>query len=157
MTDKKKYYGLWLGIGLLLCLNLGTIGWIILKAGPFRANRQSPSEMIANRLDFTPRQQDMYLAIHARFLTSIQPYEDSLVLLRTELYGQLNKASISNQQVNALVSHIEWQNGQITRLRFQHLQQARALCTPDQQAQFDRLLARLVQGIPRLRRNQLDK
>ncbi len=164
MTDQKKYYGLWLGIGLLLCLNLGTIGWIVLKTRQFKANRQQSTEFIASRLDFTPRQRETYRAIHARFLTGTQPHEDSLRLLRKNLYSQLNQVSVSDERINALVSRMERQNSQITRLRFRHWQQVRAICTPDQQARFDRFLARLTQNMARAQpggrerwRNQLDQ
>ncbi len=149
MTNPKKYYAFWLSIGLLLCLNVGTIGWIVWKTRQFRANRQHPYAFVANRLEFTPRQRETYRAIHARFLTGIQPCEDSLQRLRKELYGQLNQASVSDERLNALAGRLAGQNSQIIRLRFRHWQQVRAICTPDQRVRFDQFLTRLGQGTAR--------
>lgn len=147
MTDKRKYYGLWTAIVLLLCLNLGTIGWIILKTRQVRTNRQNPEGFITGQLMFSPQQQATYQGIRSTFLRSIRPHEDSLRMLREGLYGRLNQPTVPDDNLDALVRQMEQQNSQITRLRFRHWQQVRQLCSPAQQVQFNRFLTFLTRRL----------
>lgn len=142
MNDKKKLIGLWVAIGLLLCLNLATIGWMLTRARQFRTNRHHPETLLVNRLDFTPDQQTRYRQLRTQFEQRSQPPQDSLRVIRGELFAQFGKP-VSDVALNNLLSRIERQNGQLLRLRFRHWQQVRALCTPRQQVRFDRMSARL--------------
>lgn len=143
MNDKKKLMALWVAIGLLLCLNLATIGWVLNRGRQVRANRHHPESMLVKRLDFTPDQQARYRQLRAQFEQRSQPFQDSLLTIRRELFGQFGNA-LPDSTLNRILSRMERQNGQLMRLRFRHWQQVRALCTPRQQARFDRMATRLV-------------
>lgn len=158
MNDKRKFYWLWAAIGLLLLLNLGTIGWILTRGRQVRAIRQNTEMVLIRRLGLTPEQRRQYQQERRQFRATVQPHEDSLRALRRELLGLLNQPNVSDEAIDQLVSRMERQNGQITRLRFRHWRQIRALCTPDQQERFDRLIGRLTQVMQRPRPgNQPDR
>jgi periplasmic protein CpxP/Spy len=142
MDTKKRFYWLWAGIGLLLCLNIATIGWAVSKWNSVRANRQNTDEIIIRRLDFTSQQIAQYHQSRSQMQTKIKPYEDSLQMLRTNLFNQIRQPIKSDSTVNQLLEQIARQNTAITRLRFRHWQRVRALGTPDQQTRFDQLLTR---------------
>jgi periplasmic protein CpxP/Spy len=143
MDTKKRFYWLWAGIGLLLCLNIATIGWAVNKWNSVRANRQNTDEIIIRRLDFTSQQIAQYHQSRSQMQTKSKPYEDSLQGLRTRLFNQIRQPMTSDSTVNQLLDKIARQNTAITLLRFRHWQRVRALGTPDQQARFDQLLNQL--------------
>ena len=152
MNDKQKLYWLWAAIGLLLCLNLGTLGWVVLKTQqPRRPNAPNADAYLARRLGFTPGQRSRYQQYRRELRTALQPHEDSLRSLRQELFGRLSQPAVSETYVDALVQRIERQHGQITQLQFRHWQQVRSLCTPGQRPQFDRWMDRLVETMNRPR------
>ena len=152
MNDKRKWYWLWAAIGLLLCLNLGTLGWVVFKTKQSRrTNPPTADAYLARRLKFSPEQRTRYQQYRRDLRTAVQPHEDSLRTLRRELFGRIGQPIGSEANVDAIVNRIERQHGQITRLRFRHWQQVRALCSPGQQAQFDRWTSRLLETMNRPR------
>ncbi|MBC8153862.1 MAG: periplasmic heavy metal sensor [Bacteroidetes bacterium] len=147
MDTNKKFYWLWGAIGLLLLLNLATVGWVVRKVDTVRTNRQNPGGFMAKRLAFTPDQAAQYQQSRSQLQRQLKPHEDSLRRLRGELVGQVNQSTVADAELDRLLDRMAEQEVQITRFRFQHWRQVRAFCTPKQQAQFDKLLARLEQGI----------
>ena len=147
METKRTFYWLWAAIGLLLLLNVATIGWVLRKLNPGRANRQTTEEIIIRRLNFTPDQLTQYRQSRSQMQTQIRPHEDSLQRFRTSLFNEIKQPTVTHADMNRLLAQMARQNTQITRLRFRHWQQVRALGTPNQQAQFDKLLTRLDQTI----------
>ncbi|MBC7922466.1 MAG: hypothetical protein H7Z75_15405 [Ferruginibacter sp.] len=161
MDTKKKFYWLWAAIGLLLGLNVATIGWVIRKIDNVRNNRQHPEEFIARRLALAPEQVAQYQRSRNQMQTRAKPHEDSLRVLRSDLFRRIKQPAasdaVSDQEMNRLLAHIARQDGQITRLRFRHWQRVRALCTPEQQARFDQLISRIERGINHPRQSGLSE
>ncbi len=154
MNDKLKLYWLWAAIGLLLCLNLGTLGWVAFRTQPLRRPNPSNADAYLSRwLKFSPEQRSRYQQYRRELRTTLQPHEDSLRSLRVDLFRRLGEPDVSEADVNALVHRIERHHGQITRLQFRHWQQVRTLCTPGQQARFDRWMDRLVKTMNRPRQH----
>ena len=147
MNTEKRFYWLWAAIGLLLLLNLATVGWVVRKVNPGRNSRRATEEIIIRRLDFTPDQIAKYRQSRSQMQAQIRPHEDSLQRLRSSLFNQIKQSTVSDTAMNQLLAQMAWQNTQITRLRFRHWQQVRSLGTPEQQARFDQLLNRLEQGL----------
>jgi|GEM_PF-1916953 len=152
MNIKRIVYWLWATIGLLLCLNLATVGWIIRKVNTVRAfrqqaNGQEPGGFIANRLGFSPTQLARYRQSRSALLQQLKLHEDSLRVVEHTLLGNIRQPVVANGVLEPLLEQMARQNTQITRLRFRHWQQVRAICTPDQQAKFDALMTRLEQEL----------
>jgi periplasmic protein CpxP/Spy len=147
MDTKKRFYWLWAAIGLLLLLNLATVGWVVRKVNTIRANRQNAAEIIVRRLAFTPDQLRQFRQSRSQMQRQQQPHEDSLRLLRAELFSRIKQPMVADDGVNQLLEQMAHQNAQITRLRFRHWQQVRTLGTPEQQAQFDKLMKRMERGL----------
>ncbi|WP_370722491.1 Spy/CpxP family protein refolding chaperone [Fibrella aquatica] len=147
MEGKRKFYWLWTAIGLLLCLNLLTVGWVVRRTNTLRENRQLAEGMMMRQLDFSPEQTKQYRKSRNQMRRQSKPHEDSLRLLRTTLLDQVKEPAVSDEDLNQLLMKLSRQNRQITRLRFRHWQRVRSICTPDQQARFDQLIGRIGQGL----------
>jgi len=87
-------------------------------------------------------QQTRYRQLRDAFEEQNQPNQDTLRQLHSKLFDGFARP-LSDTDLNALVGRIEQQNGHLTRLRFRHWQQVRALFNPSQQARFDQFLNRL--------------
>ncbi|WP_234735768.1 Spy/CpxP family protein refolding chaperone [Tellurirhabdus bombi] len=145
MPESKKLYWLWGAIGLLFLLNLATISWILLRPKPNRPNQPHSEAMLIKRLGFSREQRTRHQAYRRELRQAVRQHEDSLRQLRTDLFQHLRQPAVAKTTIDALVSRMEYQNGQMIRLRFRYWQQVRALCTPDQQERFDGLIDRLIQ------------
>ncbi len=147
METKRKYYWLWAAIGLLLCLNLLTIGWVVRRTNTVRAARQLQEGVMVRRLNFTPEQLKQYRQSRNQMRQQSRPHEDSLRTARTALLDQVKQPAVSDEELDRLLDQMARQNRQVARFRFRHWQQVRSLCTPEQQAQFDQLIGRIGQGM----------
>lgn len=147
METKKRFYWLWAAIGLLLCLNLLTIGWVVRKTNTVRTARPLAEGALVRRLGFSPDQMKQYRKSRVQLRQQSKPHEDSLRRFQTRLLKQVKQPAVSDEQLDELIAQLSRQNRQITRFRFRHWQQVRAICTPDQQAQFDQLIGRMGQGL----------
>jgi periplasmic protein CpxP/Spy len=143
VNDKRKWTALWVAVGLLLCLNLATIGWIASRVGQIRAIRQNPEQLLSNRLDFSAEQQTRFRELRAQFRQASQPVQDSLKREHAELFRQFAQP-VSDAELDLLTAQLERHNRELLRLRFRHWQQVRTLCTPQQQTRFDRMVGRLL-------------
>ncbi|MBC3788862.1 Spy/CpxP family protein refolding chaperone [Spirosoma utsteinense] len=169
MNDKRNQYWLWAAIGLLLCLNVGTIGWIFRKTEPLRINRTNgggnAEAFLPNRLGFDKQQRFQYRQYRQELRQAIRPHEVSLRQLRADLFARLQAPTTPTEAVvDSLVDRMNAQTGQLTRLRFRQWRRVRELCTPAQRPAFDELMTRLRERLNRIdpnatreRRRKLEK
>lgn len=159
MNDKRKYYWLWAAIGLLLCLNAGTIGWIVRKTRLSGANlgviQPNAETFLPKRLNFSQQQRGQYRQYRQALRQAAKPQEDSLRQLRAELFTQLQKPMPpSDAVIDSLVNQMNAHTGQLTRLRFRQWQRISQLCTPAQRPAFNALMTRLMTRLNRTSQNQ---
>lgn len=147
METKRKFYWLWGAIGLLLCLNLLTVAWVVRRTETVRATRQLAEGMLVRRLGFSPEQTKRYRQSRVQLRQQAKPHEDSLRVLRKTLIDRINDSLVTDNELNQLSEAMFRQNKQITRIRFRHWQQVRSLCNPEQQIQFDQLIRRVGLGL----------
>lgn len=158
MNDKRKYYWLWAAIGLLLCLNVGTIGWIVRKTRPpgvnSGANQVNAEVFLPRRLGFNKQQRGQYRQYRQELRQATKPQEDSLRQLRAELFARLQgPVPPSDAVIDSLVSRMNAHTGQITRLRFRQWQRISQLCTPAQRPALNDLMTRLMTRLNRTNPN----
>lgn len=147
METKRKFYGLWAAIGLLLCLNLVTIGWVVRRTGTVRANQQLAEGQLVRRIGFTTDQLKQYRQSRIELRQQARPHEDSLRALRIALFDRISAPLVTDDELDSLSQAMFRQNRQLIRIRFRHWQQVRSLCTPAQQPEFDQLIRRVGQGM----------
>ena len=139
-------------IGLLL-LNLLTIGFLVLKSGQPpqtdqaqgpQSDRQSPARIIIARLHFDEQQQRQYLEMGRQHHQQTMQLNAESIRLFQAYYSLLPEAHPDSIKVSAVVRQIANVQQQIAELNFAHFQEIKALCRPDQKADFTKLVAELA-------------
>ncbi|MBD2702493.1 periplasmic heavy metal sensor [Spirosoma sp. BT702] len=137
----------------LLILNLFTIGFLVLKSErqPLSISHEHPPmggpfRLIVERLHFDEEQQRQYRKMADRHHEQTVQLNDESVLLFQTYYKLLAAFQSDSSKTNTLVRQIADVQRRIAELNFAHFQEIKALCRPDQQADYNKLvddLARL--------------
>ncbi|MVM39959.1 periplasmic heavy metal sensor [Spirosoma sp. HMF3257] len=154
-------------IGLLL-LNLLTIGYVVFKSGHFSQSDQSrsqplgregPARVIISRLHFDEQQQKQFLEMGRQHHQETRRLNEESVRLFRTYYSLLATTPPDTAKASMLARQIADIQRQIAELNFAHFQEIKALCRPEQQADFVQLvddLARLFGRPQRPPRNGND-
>ncbi len=139
-------------IGLLL-LNLLTVGFLVVRPMPNRpphpdhppgqSDTEGPETIIIERLHFDPTQQKQYHQLVIRHRSQARDLNGQMVQLYKSYYGLLASDQPDSVRANALSKQIATNQGAQAELNFDHFKQISALCRPDQQADFHRLVSDL--------------
>lgn len=133
----------------LLILNLFTIGFLVLKAGAFQRpeppgqNRGGPARLIMERLGFDEKQREAYTNLVDAHRDQTERLSAQSVALHRSYYELLLSKEPDTTRENALSQQIARHQQAVARLNFDHFAQIKALCRPDQQANFTRLVGDL--------------
>ncbi len=144
-------------LGLLL-LNMFTIGFLMVNADAFRRpesprqNGDGPARLIMDRLGFNEEQRQDYQKLVAAHRGQTKVLSAQSVQLHRSYYELLLPKEPDTVRENVLSQQIAQNQRAVAKLNFEHFAQIKALCRPDQQADFTRLvgdLSRLFGHQPR--------
>jgi protein CpxP len=132
----------------LILLNLATIGFLVFGpgGGPHsgRPNsphgREEPARIIIARLRFDPNQQQAYQKLIDEHRKQVAILADQMKQLHEQYYSLLAATTSDLARQTALSQQIADNQKAQAALNFRHFEQIKALCRPDQQADF-RVLA----------------
>ena len=150
------------GIIVLILLNLGTLGFLLLSGpkehhpphGQGPEGRSKPREIIIEKLHFDTNQikeYDQLIQWHRSHITEI---EDKIRDSKNELYLQLNENPINEKAKDSLINTLASYQKQIESVHFKHFQDIKKLCKKEQLEDFTALtsaLSRLFSKPPRHR------
>lgn len=147
-------------VGLLL-LNLLTIGFLILNTNrprrpepPGQNGGDGPARIIMERLGFDEQQQQDYRKLIDAHRDQTERLSIQSVELYQMYYGLLLAEKPDTARENALSQQIAQNQQAVARLNFDHFAQIKALCHPNQQANFTRLVGDLNRLFGRQQRPQ---
>lgn len=135
-------------VGLLL-LNLFTIGFLVLNAGAFRGpepsnqNRGGPALLIMERLGFDEEQRQAFKKLADAHHDQTERLSAQSVALYRSYYELLLSEKPDTVRANALSEQIAQNQLTVAKVNLAHFAQIKALCHPDQQASFTRLVGDL--------------
>lgn len=134
---------------LLLLLNTGLVVFLVWGTKelrtPFKPGRPDNLEWMAKELKLSPAQKEKHKQLREEHFGKVKLYYDSLRQVKTALYTRVADSTIAEQDFvnyDAKVAH--WQSI-INRMTFEHFKQVRALLQPEQQANFDQFVQKMMQ------------
>ncbi|GAB3687661.1 hypothetical protein GCM10027592_01510 [Spirosoma flavus] len=147
----------------LLILNLLTIGYLVLNSGrqSLSTNNQHPPmggggpfRIIVERLHFDEEQRRQYKELADRHHEQTEKLNDESVQLFQTYYKLLAAPQSDSSNTNVLLRQIADVQRRIAELNFSHFQEIKALCRPDQQADYSKLVDDLARLFGKLQRRQ---
>jgi periplasmic protein CpxP/Spy len=129
-------------IGLLL-INVAVVGFFILKrppAPPFGRPPlagEGPKKVIIERLDFDAAQIAAYEKLITAHQNSIKGFEDSIRLLKNQLYQTLTIDNFYGR--DSLINQLGSLEMSIEQTNYEHFTAIKKLCNPDQLDKFNKL------------------
>jgi len=141
----------------LFLLNLVTISSLILRPGrPGRSGSRDPkgepAQVIIERLHFDDQQEKQYRQLIGEHQNQTRSLNNKSQQLYRQYYGLLASDQPDTAKEGLLVGQIAQTQRTLAQLNFSHFKQIKALCKPDQQADFTRLVSDLAQLFGRQQR-----
>ncbi len=129
----------------LLVLNLLTIGVLVFRTNqrPAPPGGEEPARVIIDRLHLDTVQQQQYRQLITQHQQQTRQLSEQAKELYRTYYGLLEATPVDSVRANALSQEIAANQRTSAQVNFAHFQQIKALCRPEQQADFVRLVAEL--------------
>jgi protein CpxP len=147
-------------IGLLL-INLGTLGVMMMhkpprpphgEIPPPPPNGEGPKQIIIDRLHFDENQQKQYEVFISEHRKKTDDLHNASKELHNQLYIMLKSESIDKAKSDSLIEEIADNQKAIENLNFNHFQEIKSICKPEQLEDFNELAGELAMLFgPRLR------
>lgn len=119
----------------LLLLNLGTLGFLVFgktaDRPPHGAHREPKYQIIA-MLHFNDVQQQQYEKLILGHRATIGQIEGNIRMVKNRLYLQLLKDQPDHRAKDSLVNVLATYQKQIEQTHFNHFQDIKKICRPDQ-------------------------
>lgn len=132
----------------LLVINLGTLGFLLFsgpKKGHFPPDggRPKPKEIIIEQLHLDAQQQADYEVLIRQHRKQIGATEDKIRITKNELYSLLNSTTVDATKKDSLVNALGQYQKEIELIHFNHFNDIKKLCKPEQLEDFDGLTEEL--------------
>ncbi len=152
--DKIKL--LTLTVIVLLLLNLGTLGFLLINGPKPRPDfgHKNPQEMIIERLHLDQKQQKTYQNLIQWHRGTIDSLDDQIRNTKYRLYLQLLKTNVDTATKDSLIGVLAATQRQIEETHFKHFEGIKKLCKPEQMEDYYDLtqeLSRIFSKPPRPR------
>lgn len=133
-------------IGLLL-LNFGVLSVLFFRdpGSGLRPPREEPKYIIIRKLHLDAAQQQQYQLLIDEHRSQMRLLEKESRDLKNELYSQLKRENPDSSLTDPVIQKIADTQKKIERVNFAHFQKIRALCRPEQLADFNSLVEGLTE------------
>lgn len=143
----KKTHLLVILVAVLVLLNVGTLGFLLLNRPhgpnpPYMKLEQGPKARIEERLAFTEEQKKAFHGLIEEHRSQIQAKDEEMMAARNMLYAQLFDGDVSqNDSLLAAIGRIQQE---VEQIHFSHFEQIRGLCTAEQLPAYNELTKELA-------------
>jgi periplasmic protein CpxP/Spy len=135
-------------VGLLL-INLGTVGFLLLRKPPMPPNRMpqaeqkgGPKEIIIEKLHFDKEQVIAYEALIVEHRELVKGLKDSISNTKNNLYQSLKTETFVGK--DSLINILSVLQKRIELVHYEHFAQVKKLCKPEQMGNFNNLTNELA-------------
>ncbi|MCU0342027.1 MAG: periplasmic heavy metal sensor [Spirosomaceae bacterium] len=134
----KRETLLTLTVGVLLLLNLGTIGYLFLRDQRPQGGR--PDKLIVEGLKLTPPQVEQFEVLKDEHRTKMFQNDSYQRGYQQELWALLRSDTPDTTQARTLINQWLTLEGNKRVATFDHFRKIRLMCTPEQRVLFDTLI-----------------
>jgi regulatory protein YycI of two-component signal transduction system YycFG len=148
--NKVKLYGLFSIV--LLAINIVLL-WMMFSRGAPSRREEEPKKFIIEKLHFDENQIRDYEKLIKGHRENITATDDKIKLLKEELYSCLKDDN--TPKADSLMQELSKEKLHIEQIHYQHFNDIKKLCKPDQLANFNSLTTELAKLFaPHPRRNE---
>ncbi len=132
-----------IGVIGLLVINMGIVAFLFMKKPPHPPEgrhpkaQEGPKNMIIERLHFDKEQVEQYEKLIDDHQSSIRTTDDSIRMVKNELYQTLNNERFTGK--DSLLARLNILQKQIEGIHYDHFSQLKKLCKPGQLNAFNDL------------------
>ena len=133
----------------LLLLNLGTLGFLFFRPGPHPPGAKRPplDRRIEKRLHLDAAQQQTFKQLKSAHQQQIQASDRAYRETMEQYFALLKNEMPDTAQQDSLLGVLSQIQGNRTTMTFQHFQDLKALCKPNQKEEFAAMLPELMEVI----------
>jgi periplasmic protein CpxP/Spy len=134
---------------LLLLINTGLVVFLVLgrkeknPASPH--NRQDSFELMAKELNLQEEQKVQHKLLREEHFKNVKPYYDSIRAAKTALYARIADTTVTSAAFDTYDAKASQWYSAINRLTFEHFKKVRSLLQPNQQADYDKFIQKMMQ------------
>ena len=136
-----------LAVILLMVANIALLATIWLTHNKQRPPRGTPDDYLIKELGLNDEQQTKYHDLVKQHRRQSEEIRGQVKDARHELFKMLSQPGIADSTKKTAADNIAKQLEQLDLLTFDHFQQVRAICTPQQQKKFDEIIEDVLQMI----------
>jgi len=143
----KKTHLLVILVAVLVLLNVGTLGFLLLGRPhgphpPHMNGEQGPKARIEERLSFTEEQEKAFQGLIEEHRSQIRAKDEEMMATRNMLYAELPDGDTAGS--DSLLEAIGRIQQEVEQIHFAHFEQIRGLCTAEQLPAYNELTKELA-------------
>jgi Spy/CpxP family protein refolding chaperone len=154
MNNNSNKRWLAIAIALLLVANVVTLILLWSKSGKGKEDNppQGPVfEYVVKELQLDQQQQDAYAKLRTEHQQGQRMISDSMRKVKDAFFALLKDVNTPDSLVAMNARKAADMETQLELLTFKHFQKVRAICTPDQQQKFDKIIEEVLHRMARPR------
>jgi Spy/CpxP family protein refolding chaperone len=152
MNPGLKIKSLYIIVGLLLMINVATLGFIwytsfkLRVEPPLNPPRQdSSNSFLADELGFTGEQSQKFEALKKEHRQGVQNIMQQTKELKDQLFECIKTGD--DAKAKELAEKLSENNKAMELLTYEHFKEVRKICNDEQKVKFDKILIELVRGL----------
>ncbi len=148
---KNKVFAIALAI--LLIANIATIivFWTMKATPPAPPNPPQqlapPASFLTKELNFTSAQQKQFEQLRNEHQQQVHSLRDSMRIAKDLFFGLMNNDKLSDEDLQNAAAKASNYQQQLDIITFKHFQKVKAICTPEQQRHFDKIIQQVIRQI----------
>lgn len=147
----------WLAIAIALLLIANVVTLILLWShtkndkGKDGQPQGQVFEYVVKELQLNHQQQDAYAQLRIEHQQGQRMISDSMRMVKDAFFALLKDPNVSDSLVSVNARKAADMEMQLEQLTFKHFQKVRAICTPEQQQKFDKIIEDVLHRMARPR------
>ncbi len=154
MTKSPRQKWLLILVIILLLTNITTLSifWFIKPKKPTTGDRPRMGQFMVNEMKFDKDQETAYWKLRDSLVSQQRPLMDSMRIAKKRFFELLNQPGFPDSLLTINSNRIASLQKRLDLITFQHFQQVRTLCKPEQLQKLDTVIKEIINRMTNFRR-----